>query len=153
MAGTYSQVYLQIIFAVQGRHALINPAWEVELYKYMSGIISAKRHKPIIVNGHRDHVHLFVGQKPYMSTSDLVKEVKTSSTRFINDRNFIQGKFSWQEGFGVFSYSQSDIDNVYKYVLNQHEHHRIKTFKEEYINFLNEFQVPFEERFLFDWLD
>ena len=154
MAGTYSQVYLQIVFAVKGRQNLIHKDWKEDLNKYISGIITGKGHKSIIVNGVEDHIHAFVGLKPAMEISDLVRDMKNNSTNFINDNNLVKGKkFSWQAGFGVFSYSQSSIRNVYNYILNQEEHHRKKTFKEEYFKFLKEFEIEYDERYLFDWID
>ncbi len=153
MPGTYSQIYLQIVFAVKGRQNLISKEWKDELYKYISGIITNKGHKAIIVNGMPDHIHVFVGLKPVMAISDLVRDIKNNSTNFINERKFIKGKFRWQEGYGVFSYSQSHIDNVYKYILNQETHHRKRVFKEEYLELLNKFEIEYDEKYLFDWIE
>ena len=153
MAGTYSQLYIQVVFAVKGRQNLLQKPWRDELLKYMSGIIKGKNQKPIIVNGVADHVHLFIGLKPSISISDLVRDVKNNSTNFINEQKWVKGKFSWQQGFGSFSYSHSHIDNVYKYILNQEEHHRKKTFREEYLEFLRKFEVEYDERYLFEWYD
>ena len=153
MAGTFTKIYLQIIFAVKGRHALLDKSWHVDLCKYISGIITEKKNKPIIVNGHRDHIHAFIGYKPSIPLPDLVRDMKSCSTAFINDNKFVRGKFSWQEGYGAFSYSHSHIDRVYKYVLNQEEHHKKLSFKEEYLSLLKKFNIPFEERYLFDWID
>ena len=111
-----------------------------------------KGQKPIIVNGVSDHVHVFVGLKPAMAVSDLIRDVKNNSTNFINERKFVQGKFSWQEGFGSFSYSHSSIENVYNYILNQEEHHRKRTFREEYLEFLKDFNVEYDEKYLFEWI-
>jgi REP element-mobilizing transposase RayT len=152
MAGTFSQVYIQVVFAVKGRENLISNEWKEELHKYISGIITAKGQKAIIVNGVSDHIHCFIGLKPSIAISDLVRDIKNNSTNFINDRKFIKGKFRWQEGFGVFSYSQSQIKDVYNYILNQEEHHRKKTFKDEYIEFLNDNQVDYKPEYLFDWI-
>lgn len=153
MAGTFSQIYIQIVFAVNGRSNLLQEPWREEVFKYMSGIIKRKNQKPIIVNGVSNHVHLFVGLKPSMSVSDMVRDVKNNSTNFINDRKWISRKFSWQEGFGSFSYSHSQIDQVYQYILNQKEHHRKKTFKEEYLDFLRKFEIEYDEKYLFEWHD
>lgn len=153
MASTYSQIYIQYVFAVKGRQNLLHKAWREEVFKYISGIIKAKDQKPIIVNGVADHVHVFVGLKPSMCISDLVRDIKNNSSKFINEQGWINGKFSWQEGYGAFSYSHSQIDNVYHYILNQEEHHRKKTFKEEYLEFLQKFEVEFDDKYLFDWLD
>jgi len=119
----------------------------------MSGIIKNKGHKPIIVNGVADHVHVFVGLKPVSSISELIRDVKNNSTNFINDKKLVKGKFSWQEGYGAFSYSHSQIESVYQYILNQEQHHLKKTFKEEYFDFLQKFEVDFDEKYLFDWFE
>jgi REP element-mobilizing transposase RayT len=153
MAGTFSQIYIQIVFAVNGRTNLLQKPWREEVFKYMAGIINGKNQKPIIVNGVANHVHLFVGLKPSMSVSDLVRDIKNNSSNFINDQKFVRGKFSWQEGFGSFSYSHSQIEQVYQYILNQEEHHRKKTFKEEYLDFLKKFEVDYDEKYLFEWND
>lgn len=153
MAGTYTQLYIQVVFAVKGRQNLIADSWKLELCKYISGIITAKEQKSIIVNGMPDHLHLLIGLKPSMRISDLVRDIKNNSSKFINEKKFIRGKFQWQEGYGVFSYSQSQIDNVYQYILNQEKHHQTKTFKEEYLEFLNKFEVAFKDEYLFDWLE
>ncbi len=152
MAGTFSQIYIQCVFAVKGRKNLIHKTWKEEVYKYMAGIIKNKGQKPIIINGVEDHVHLFVGLKPSMALSDLMRDVKNNTTNFINENNWVPEKFSWQEGFGAFSYSHSHIDKVYQYILNQEIHHQKKTFKEEYMELLDKFEIPFEERFLFEWI-
>jgi REP element-mobilizing transposase RayT len=153
MAGTFTQLYIQTVFAVKGRENLIRKEWKDELYKYMAGIIKGKDQKPIIVNGMPDHIHAFIGLKPSQSISDLVRDIKNNSSNFINDSKFIKGRFSWQEGYGAFSYAHSQIDAVYHYILNQEEHHKKKTFKEEYIDFLQKFQVEYNDKYLFDWID
>jgi len=153
MAGTYSQIYVQIVFAVKGRDNVIRKDWQDDLYKYIAGIIKGKDQKPIIVNGAADHVHIFVGLRPSMSISDLVRDIKSNSSNFINDKKWVSGKFSWQEGYGAFSYGQSQVDAVYQYILNQEEHHRKHTFKEEYHEFLRKFQIEFDEKYLFDWME
>lgn len=153
MAGTFSQIYIQYVFAVKYRQNLLQKPWRDEVFKYIVGIIKAKGQKPIIVNGVADHVHVFVGLKPSMNISDLVRDIKNNSSKFINEQNWIRGKFSWQEGYAAFSYSHSHIESVYQYIANQEEHHRKKTFKEEYLDFLHRFEVEHDERFLFDWLD
>ncbi|MBI5215327.1 MAG: IS200/IS605 family transposase [Ignavibacteriae bacterium] len=153
MAGTFSQIYIQIVFTVKGRDNLIGKQWKDELHKYISGIIKGKEQKPIIVNGMPDHIHAFIGLRPSMAISDLVRDIKNNSSNFINERKFVRGKFLWQEGYGAFSYSHSHIQNVYEYILNQEEHHRRKTFKEEYIEFMNKFEIPYDERYLFEWLE
>lgn len=153
MAGTFTQIYIQAVFAVQGRQNILRKPWRGEVFKYMAGIIKNKGQKPIIVNGVADHVHLFIGLKPSIAISDLIRDVKNNATNFINDQKWVRGKFSWQAGYGAFSYAHSQLDTVYKYILNQEEHHRKKKFREEYMEFLEKFDIPYEERFLFEWLD
>jgi len=153
MAGTFSQIYIQIVFAVNGRQNLISEKWKVELNKYIAGIIREKNQKPIIVNGVLDHIHCFVGLKPSMAISDLVRDIKNNSTNFINNKKFFRAKFSWQEGYGAFSYSHSHIKNVYNYILKQEIHHKKKTFKEEYLEFLKKFEIEYDEKYLFKWIE
>lgn len=153
MAGTYSQVYIQVIFAVNGRQNLIGKSWKEELNKYIAGIVKGKEQKSIIVNGMPDHIHTFIGLKPVMAISDLVRDIKNNSSKFINDRKFVRGKFSWQEGYGVFSYSHSHISRVYNYILNQEKHHQNRTFKQEYLELLKKFEIEFNEKYLFEWID
>ena len=153
MAGTYSQIYIQIVFAVNGRENLLQKPWSDEVFKYIAGIIKGKNQKPIIVNGVSNHVHLFVGLKPSISVSDLVRDVKNNTSNFINEQKFVRGKFSWQEGFGSFSYAHSQIEQVYQYILNQEEHHKKKSFQDEYLDFLKKFDVEYDEKYLFDWND
>lgn len=132
MPGTFSQIYIQVVFAVKGRENLICKEWREELHKYIAGIIKAKEQKPIIINGAADHIHAFIGLKPSMAISDIVRDIKNNSSNFINDKKLVRGKFSWQEGYGAFSYSQSQIEQVYNYILNQEEHHKKQTFREVY---------------------
>lgn len=130
MAGTFSQIYVQIVFAVKGRENLIRKEWKNELFQYISGIITNKKQKSIIVNGVSDHVHIFVGLKPSMCIAELVRDIKNNSSNYINRNNFVGGRFSWQEGYGAFSYGHSQIDKVYNYILRQEKHHSTKSFKE-----------------------
>ncbi len=153
MPGTFSQLYIQVVFAVKGRASLISNDWKDELHKYMAGIIKGKDQKPIIVNGMPDHIHVFIGLRPSMAISDLVRDIKNNSSNFINDNDWIKGKFQWQEGYGAFSYGHSQIENVYNYILNQEQHHKKKTFRQEYLEFLEKFEVPYEERYLFEWIE
>ncbi len=153
MPGTFSKIYIQVVFAVKGRDNLIGNSWKTELHKYIAGIIKGKGHKSIIVNGMQDHIHAFIGLKPVMSISDLVRDIKNNSSNFVNGHKLIKGKFGWQDGYGAFSYSQSHIDNVYNYILNQEKHHKKKSFKEEYLEFLKKFEVEYDEKYLFDWYD
>ena len=153
MAGTFSQIYIQVVFTVKGWENLIGKEWKDELHKYIAGIIKGKEQKPIIVNGMPDHIHAFVGLRPAMAISDLVRDIKNNSSNFINEKRLVKGRFSWQEGYGSFSYSHSHIQNVYDYILNQEEHHRKKTFKEEYIDFLKKFEIEYNEKYLFEWME
>ncbi|MFN8432020.1 MAG: IS200/IS605 family transposase [Spirosomataceae bacterium] len=153
MANTYSQIYIQVVFAVKGRENLLQKSWRDEVFKYISGIIIQKGQKSIIVNGVSDHVHIFVGLKPDMPLSDLVRDIKSNSSKFINEKNFLKGKFEWQVGYGAFSYAHSQLDAVYQYILNQEEHHKKKTFKVEYLGFLEKFKVEYNDKYLFEWID
>ena len=153
MPGTFSQLYVHIVIAVKGRQNLLKESWRIQVFKYISGIINNKGQKPIIVNGVSDHVHIFVGLKPAMTISDLVRDIKNNSTNFINSKNWIRGKFYWQEGYGVFSYSESQIDRVYKYILNQEAHHKKRSFREEYMDLLNKFNVDYKDEYLFRWIE
>ena len=153
MAGTFSQVYIQVVFTVKGWENLIRKEWKDELYKYIAGVIKGKEQKPIIVNGMPDHIHAFVGLRPAMAIADLVRDIKNNSSNFINEKKLVTGKFSWQEGYGAFSYSHSHIQNVYDYILNQEEHHRTKTFREEYIDFLKKFEIEYNKNYLFEWME
>ena len=153
MAGTFSQIYIQIVFAVKGRENLIGNSWKTDLHKYIAGIIKGKDQKPIIVNGMADHVHIFVGLRPAMAIADLTRDIKNNASNFINDHKFVKGKFSWQEGYGAFSYSHSHISKVYEYILNQETHHRKQTFREEYIGLLKKFEIEYDEKYLFEWYE
>jgi len=149
MANTYSQLYIHIIFAVKGRQSLIAAKWKEEIYKYITGITTNKGQKLIAINGMPDHIHILIGLKPDKSISDLVRDIKSNSSKFINDKKWITGKFEWQIGFGAFSHSHSQLTNVIKYIQRQEEHHKVKTFKEEYIEFLKLFNIEFKDGYLF----
>jgi len=148
---TYSQIYIQIIFAVKGRKSLIHLEWEEKLYKYITGIVQNKEQKMLAINGIPNHIHFLIGMRPSCCLSDLVREVKKSSNTFINDNKLSRTKFNWQEGFGAFSYSHSQLDNVISYIMNQKEHHKKTNFREEYIGLLQQFKVDYDERYLFDF--
>ena len=152
-AGTFSQIYIQLVFVVKGRENLLKKDFREEVFRYMTGIIKAKGQKSIIVNGVEDHVHLFVGLKPSMKLSDLVRDVKNNTSNFINDKKFVKGHFAWQEGYGAFSYSQSHLERVYQYILNQEKHHEKKSFKKEYLELLEHFRIEYKDEFLFDFLE
>ena len=149
MANTYTQIYIQFVFAVQNRISLIRPYWEELLYKYITGITQKEKHKMIAINGTMDHIHLFIGLHPTQSVSDLVRIIKASSSKWVDENGFVPGRFQWQEGFGAFSYSKSHIDSVYQYVMNQKVHHKTKTFMEEYVEFLDKFEAPYDGRYVF----
>jgi len=153
MAGTFSQIYIQVVFAVKGRENLIGKVWKDELNKYIAGIIKGKEQKSIIVNGMPDHIHAFIGLRPSMSISDLVRDIKNNSANFINDNKLVNNKFSWQEGYGAFSYAHSQLNSVYQYILTQEDHHKKKTFKQEYLEFLKKFEIEHQEKYLFEWIE
>lgn len=153
MPGTYSQIYIQIVFAVKGRVSLIHPTWEERLYQYITGIVQNQAQKMLTINGMPDHIHFLIGMRPSCCLSDLIREVKKSSNDFIKDNKLTKYKFNWQEGYGAFSYSHSQLNDVISYIMNQKKHHRKKTFKEEYLEFLKKFNVAFEEKYLFNWIE
>ena len=153
MANTYSQVYLQFIFAVKGRQNLISKRHNNELQKYITGVVQNRKQKMLAINNVPDHLHMLVGFGTTMSISDFMEEVKSIASKFINEKGWIKGKFEWQRGYGVFSYSCSQINNVIKYIINQQEHHKRKTFKEEYLEFLKKFEIEYNEKYLFDWIE
>ena len=149
MANTYNQIHIQAVFGVKYRNALISPEWKPNLYKYVTGIIQQYDHKLLAINGMPDHVHIFFGMRPTQSLSKLMQQVKEDSTKWINEQDFLREKFQWQEGFGAFSYSRSQIGAVCKYIENQEAHHRKKTFFEEYIELLKAFEIDYDERYIF----
>lgn len=153
MANTYTQLYIHIVFAVKYRYALIASSWKERLHKYITGIIQNQGNKLIAINTVPNHAHILIGMKSDISLSDLVRDIKKDSTNFVNNEIKLRGKFSWQEGFGAFSYSHSQIDSVVKYILNQEEHHRFKTFREEYEAMLKDYSVAYEDRYIFEWID
>jgi REP element-mobilizing transposase RayT len=153
MANTYTQIYIQVVFSVLGRQSLIPREHKEELYKYISGIVRNKKQKLIAINGMADHVHMFLGMKPDIALSDLVRDIKNNSSRFVNEKTWIRGRFSWQEGFGAFSYGHSQIDAVVKYIQNQERHHSKRTFRDEYMEMLKKFNVEYDERYVFQWID
>lgn len=153
MPNTFSQIYLQFVFAVKGRQSLIPKQHKEELHKYITSLVQARKAKMLAVHCMPDHTHLFVGFKPSVLISDFVKQIKVESNEFINSKKWTNDAFNWQEGYGVFSYGHSQIDVVCKYVMNQETHHRRKTFKEEYHTFLEKFAVSYEEKYLFDFIE
>lgn len=155
MANTFSQIYLQFVFAVKNRQNLISKEHKEELHKYITGLVRNRNAKMLAVHYMPDHIHLFVGFRPVISISDFVKEIKVESNEFTNSKKWINKKFSWQEGYGVFSYSysHSHIDRVIKYILNQEKRHQKKSFREEYLEFLDRFQIPYNKKYLFDFFE
>jgi len=153
MANTYTRIYVHVVFAVRNRLCLIQREHKEELNKYITGIVKNRDQKMIAVNCMPDHVHTFIGLTPTIALSDLVRDIKAGSSGFINEKKWVRGKFNWQEGFGAFSYSHAQIDQVVKYILNQEEHHKKKTFKEEYLEILRTFAVEYDERYLFGWIE
>lgn len=153
MANTYTQLYIHLVFAVMHRDRLIHSSFKDELMKYITGIIQNKGNKLLAINTMPDHLHIFLGLDPKNAISDLVKDVKVSSTNFINDNKWLRGKFHWQEGYGAFSYAHSQIDNVIKYIQNQEKHHKRRTFRDEYIKMLKSFDIKYEDVYLFRWFD
>ncbi|MET4082226.1 putative transposase [Pedobacter sp. UYP30] len=149
MANTYTQLYFHIVFAVKGRKNHISIKWKDELYKYITGIVSNKKQKLLIINGMPNHIHLLIGTKPNCNLSDLVRDIKANSSKWINEKKLIPGKFEWQTGFGAFTVSQSQLPKIIEYIKKQEEHHLTKTFKEEYIEFLNAYQIDFKPEYIF----
>ena len=149
MANTYHQIYLQTVFAVKYRQAVISKDWKSILLGVIGNLINENNCKTIIVNGVEDHVHCFFGIKPVMSVSELMKAVKAKSSKYINDHQLTPERFEWQEGYGVVSYGQSQVDRVYKYIQSQEEHHKKQTFRNEYVELLKKFQVPYDEQYIF----
>jgi len=148
MANTYTQIHIHAVFAVQNRLSLIQKQWQDELYKYISGIIANNGHKLLQIGGMPDHVHILFGMRPTQSLSDLMQDIKGSSSLWINKKQFVRGKFSWQEGYGAFSYGKSQIDSVAKYIQQQEEHHKKRNFAEEYLELLKIFEIEFDERYI-----
>jgi REP element-mobilizing transposase RayT len=153
MPNTYTQIYIQIVFAVKGRQNIIPNQHREELHKFMTGILQKRGQKMLSIFCMPDHAHLLIGLNPANSISDLVRDIKAGSSKFINDNNWVNGKFNWQEGYGAFSYSRSQIHQVIQYILNQENHHKKKTFKEEYFEFLEKFEIEFDEKYLFEWIE
>lgn len=151
MANTYTQLHIQIVFAVKHRQNLIQEKNREELQKYICGIINNKTCKPLAIYCNPDHIHILIGLRPKIALSDLVRDIKANSSKYINNRKWVKGKFEWQSGFSAFTYSKSQLGRVIKYIENQHEHHRKKTFQDEYLTMLKKAEIEYEERYLFDW--
>ena len=149
MANTYTQIHIHFVFAVKFRNGIINSQWKNTLYKYITGTIHNNNHKLLAINGTSDHIHILIGLRPSQSISDLMKDVKQSSSKWINENKLVKGHFEWQEGYGAFSHSKSQINKVIDYIDNQESHHKKLTFKEEYLDFLKKFEVDYDEKFIF----
>ena len=149
MPNTYTQIHIHFVFAVTHRYGIINATWKDELYKYITGVIQKNTHKLICINGMPDHVHILAGVRPTQSISDLMQDIKGNSSKWINEKRLVAGKFEWQEGYGAFSYGKSQIKDVIRYIENQEHHHKKKSFLEEYRDFLNAFEIDFDERYIF----
>lgn len=149
MANTYTQIHIQVVFAVKNRIGLIQSVWKDELYKYITGIVQAHHHKLLAINGMPDHVHILLGMRPTQSLAELMQDIKGSSSKWINEKKLVPGKFEWQEGYGAFSYSKESVLNVIEYIRNQELHHQRKSFREEYKQLLKEFGISFDERYVF----
>ena len=153
MANTYTQLYIQFVFAVQGRDNLIRENFREEMERMMCGIVTSHKCKTYAIYSNPDHTHLFAGMHPTIAPSKLMEEVKSGSSKWLNERKYIRGNFSWQDGYGAFTYSKSHIDEVVKYVLNQPDHHKKQSFKEEYLLLLKKFGIEYNERYLFQYYD
>ena len=153
MANTFSQIYIQTVFAVSNRQSLIKPEFREDLYKYITGIVTNQGQKLIAINGVADHVHVLIGLRPAMALADLVQEIKADSANFINKNRWVRGRFSWQEGYGAFSYGHSQLDTIIRYIQNQELHHKRISFKNEYLTLLRKFDIAFEDKYVFDFIE
>ena len=153
MANTYTQIYIHLIFSPRNREALINKDWSDKLEKYITGIVQNNGHKMLAIKSMPDHIHIFIGYNPKQTIPKLIEEIKTSSNSWVNINNLSNFKFDWQKGYGAFSHSRSQIDTVVKYILNQEEHHKKRSFKEEYLDILRKNDIKYDERYLFDFFE
>jgi len=153
MANTFSQIYIQTVFAVSGRLSLISQDFREELYKYITGIVRKKDQKLISINGMSDHIHILIGLRPAMALAELVRDVKSDSSEWVNRKKLARGKFGWQEGYGAFSYGHSQLDTIVRYIQNQEKHHRRRSFKNEYLTLLRKFEIEFKEKYVFEFID
>ncbi len=153
MANTFSQIYIQTVFAVENRQSLITTDFKEDLHKYITGIVRNQGQKLIAINGVSDHLHILIGLKPAMALADLVREIKSDSTNFVNDRKLVHGRFNWQEGYGAFSYGHSQLDRIIGYIQNQEKHHEKQSFEHEYLTLLRKFDIAFEEKYAFRFID
>tara|TARA_R100000951_G_scaffold105116_1_gene98711 strand:- start:212 stop:673 length:462 start_codon:yes stop_codon:yes gene_type:complete len=153
MANSYTQIHLQLILAVRSRKGIINPSWEKELYRYISGITERNNHKLLAINGVPDHLHILIGMRPNQSVSELMQQIKANSSKWINQKGFVPGRFEWQSGYSAFSYDRTAINNVIRYIENQKEHHGVTTFKDEYTRLLKEHNIDYDEKYIFKDLE
>jgi REP element-mobilizing transposase RayT len=153
MANTYTQINIHAIFSIKGRENIITRNFREDLFKYISGILNQNNQYSLAVNGYKDHVHLFFELHPTKALADIIRIVKTNSSKWINENSFVKGKFSWQEGYGAFSYARSQRDDVIKYIMNQEKHHEKRTFREEYYDLLKKFQIEFNDHYVFEFYD
>ncbi len=153
MPNTYSQIYIHVVFAVKGRENLIHPKWKIEMYKYICGITNGNKQKVYAINGMPDHIHVLLSIKPDIALSDLMRDIKANSSKWINSKQFVKGKFQWQEGFGAFSVSRSQLDIVIAYIDNQEQHHSKKSFKQEYLEFLTKYGIEYDEKYIFEFIE
>lgn len=151
MPNTYTQLYVQIVFAVQGRQNLITERNRIEVEKYICGIVNSKKSKPVAIYCNPDHLHILIALHSTISISDITRDIKANSSKFISEKKLVTGKFRWQDGFGAFTYSRSQISDVAKYILNQAEHHKKKGFREEYLVMLQKSEIEYNEQYLFEW--
>lgn len=153
MANTFSQIYIQTVFAVSNRLSLIRDDFKVDVYKYITGIVKNKGQKLISINGMPDHVHILIGLRPAMALADLVQDIEVDSSNFINKKKWVHGKFSWQEGYGAFSYGHSQLDTIIRYIQNQEKHHSRRSFKDEYLTLLRKFDIAFDDKYVFKFIE
>src|SRR5689334_10520802 len=153
MANTFSQIYIQTVFAVSGRMSLITNNYKEELYKYITGIARNKGQKLLQINGMSDHLHILIGLRPSMAIAELVRDIKSDSSDWINRKKLARGKFAWQEGYGAFSYGHSQLDTIVRYIINQEKHHAKRSFRDEYLTLLRKFDIDFKEEYVFEFYD
>jgi len=153
MANTFSQIYIQTVFAVSGRLSLITPDFKEELHKYITGIVTKQGQKLIRINGMPDHLHILIGLKPAMALANLVRDIKSDSSEWVNRKKLARGKFAWQEGYGAFSYGHSQLDTIVRYIMNQEKHHSRRSFRDEYLTLLRKFKIEFKEEYVFEFYD
>src|SRR6266487_7025155 len=153
MANTFSQIYIQTVFAVDNRQSLITTGFKEDLHKYITGIVRNHGQKLIAINGMPDHLHILIGLKPAMALADSVREIKADSANFINERKLVRGRFNWQEGYGAFSYGHSQLNTIIRYIQNQEKHHTRRSFKTEYLTLLRKFEIAFEEKYVFKFIE